>query len=397
MRLLVMSNEFRPFIIGGLGIVATELTNALAQDKTCQITVLTKGPKRYGQVRSLDNLKVVRLPQQSSYTSRTHFFPEPLEQWLLQQPDDPPELLHVHSVQCLELALRCRARWNIPLVYTCHSLVLHEKANAERELVVARQERLLVEADSITVPSLWLQEEIEHKYPRCQGKITIIPNGVTLHNAASRPINHPLLFVGRLIPVKGIEELLHAIALLRAEDPHVKLSVIGTGTERYTKHLHKLCEDLGLSDSVRWLGHRSHQEVHRAYTAAGAVLVPSRSESFGLTALEALAAGAPLVATQSGGLSHYIDEKVASVLSDISPQTIAAGIRSMWQDPERTARRTAEGLKLAARFSWAEIAFRYGALFQALIAERGGKNAKTPLETRTALERETPRTSLGGA
>ncbi|ARU62858.1 hypothetical protein CBW65_19155 [Tumebacillus avium] len=370
MRIFVLSNEFHPLIIGGLGIVATELAQRLASDESSQITVLTKGPKRYGQVKTHNNLKVVRFPRHSNYTSQTHFYAEPITRWLLEQRDAPPDLMHVHSVQCQELALHLKSKWDIPLVYTCHSLVRHEKSTLARDELARRQELLLDAADHITVPSPWLQQEIP-----CQEKITVIPNGVTLSTAQHRAPLHHLLFVGRLVRAKGIEELLHALALLRQGNPAVQLTVIGSGSERYTLYLHRLCEHLGLTGAVRWLGARTHSEVQRAYRAAGAVMVPSHSESFGLVALEALAAGVPLVSTQSGGLEHYVDETTASVISAPEPQRIAAAVKSMWQQPEQTAKRQEAGRGVAARFDWSEIAYRYGALFRALISERGSRNA----------------------
>ncbi|TCP59217.1 glycogen(starch) synthase [Tumebacillus sp. BK434] len=372
MRIFVLSNEFHPLIIGGLGIVATELTQRLVQDPANEVTVLTKGHKRFGQVKRHDNLKVVRFPRHSNYTSRTHFFPEPILNWLREQGTSPPELLHVHSVQCQELALLLQSNWNIPLVYSCHSLVRHERSSLARDKMAKRQELLFTFADRITAPSAWLQQEIGRPE-----KTTVIPNGVILPPETDRrraPLDQ-LLFVGRLVRDKGIEELLHALALLRQTEPRVRLTVVGGGAERYTLHLHSLCERLGVTGAVRWLGPRTHREVQRAYRTAGALVLPSRSESFGLVALEALAAGIPLVSTQSGGLQHSVNETTATLIPAVAPQTIADAIRSMWQDPERTAARREAGRKLAGEYDWTKIAFRYGALFQALIAERGSRNA----------------------
>jgi glycogen(starch) synthase len=371
MRVWVLTNEYRPVIIGGLGIVATELSKALAKDTALELTILTKGMNRQVLVSSEEDLTLVRFPKDGHFTSPADFYPEPISRFLDENLTAPPDLVHVHSVQCTELALFCQRRWEVPLVYTCHSLVNQERPSQKREKHADRQEQLLRAADRITVPSDWLKGEIERQYPFCQGKITVLENGVRVRPAARLAPRHRLLFVGRLVCAKGIEELLEAVALLRKEEPRVQLDVIGTGSEQYTAHLHALCERLCLGRTVRWLGYQNFDRVRRAYARAGAVIMPSRTESFGLVALEALAAGVPLVSTRAGGLAHHVDDTVAAIIPDVTAESIARAVREMWNDPRRSQLRRKTGLVRAARFCWPEIASRYGALFRALISERG--------------------------
>ncbi|MFD2168581.1 glycosyltransferase family 4 protein [Tumebacillus lipolyticus] len=370
MRIMVLTNEFHPQIIGGLGIVATELSAALAEEGTLRLTVITKGQGDTVQVQSIDNLKIIRFPS-LPYTSPKIFFPKAIESWLDQTREDRPALLHVHSVQCCELALACKAKWQVPLVYTCHSLVFQEHASAGREEMVLRQALLFEHSDSIIVPSGWLLEEIVRKHPAYAQKIFVIPNGVTSPEVSFRPNRYHLLFVGRLVRSKGIEELLYAVSLLREQQPLVKLIVIGTGSERYLEHLYQLSEQLDLNDSISWLGFQMHNQVQQMYADVGAVIVPSRNESFCLVALEALAAGVPLVSTQCGGLVHLVDESVASIIPEVEPVSICEAVFKMWDDQACTDRRVRQGKELAAKFGWSQVAHRYRELFQSLLAGEG--------------------------
>jgi D-inositol-3-phosphate glycosyltransferase len=122
---------------------------------------------------------------------------------------------------------------------------------------------------------------------------------------------------GRIEPLKGIDILIRAIAQLRHADvlsecPHY-LYIIGgdpdadsNNMSKEMRRLQDLCQELGVGDLVLFLGKRDQDTLQYYYSAAEIVIMPSHYESFGMVALEAMACGTPVIATQVGGLQHLV-------------------------------------------------------------------------------------------
>ncbi|KIL40540.1 hypothetical protein SD70_12325 [Gordoniibacillus kamchatkensis] len=374
MKLWVMTGEYAPVIIGGLGVVATNLTKYLAESVS-DILVLAICRTPHIEIERQDNAKIIRFPRGSRYflASKQKFAYSPIAGWLKKHGYERPDLIHIHSVEFTPLAAYYKKTYNVPVVYTCHSLVRLEKKSPLRERVAKRQERLLETSDRIVVPSEWEREQMEDIYPFARGKVEVIHNGVRIAEAAevsssSSKSEKRLLFVGRLIPSKGIEELLHAVALLRRKHPAISLDIVGTGSESYMDFLKTKAAKLGIARQVRWLGYMDPDKVQKLYKSYGAVVVPSRLESFGLVALEAMANGVPLVSTCSGGLSDFVNKDVAEIIPKVETVRIAAAVKRMWKKKDLTRLRVEEGLKTAANFEWAEISKQYQQLFSQIVA-----------------------------
>ncbi len=139
-----------------------------------------------------------------------------------------------------------------------------------------------------------------------------------------------LLFVGQLVTGKGLDILLDALALLPAD---LRLSIVGTG--RQERERRAQCERLGLSGRVRFLGSRSPEELEALYSAAWAVVAPSRSpETFGLVGPEAMRFATPVVATRVGGTGEWLEEGVTGLA--VPPNDVVAlaeALRRLHDDP----------------------------------------------------------------
>ena len=130
-----------------------------------------------------------------------------------------------------------------------------------------------------------------------------------------------------------------------------------------------LIAELGLEDRVHFVEPRPHHLLSTYYRAADVVLVPSRSESFGLVALEAAACGVPVVAAAVGGLRTLVEDGVTGYLIDSrDPSDYAARVDSLLSDPERAAAMGAAATRLANRFSWSTTAGRLRRLYADLRA-----------------------------
>lgn len=358
----VMTNEFHPEIIGGLGIAATNLSEMLSKTGV-EITVLSSSGSTKRVVTN-GKLRIVRIPKDSHYYSITNrsFRSNPALQAITAETLGKPDLVHVHSTDFADVARAAGNLYRIPVVYTCHSIGSHGTTSASKK----NQIKLLRSVRRVVAPSQWQANEIKKLIPSTHGKISVIPHGVT--SVAKKTSSSPfrLLYVGRVISSKGVEALVRAIALLSKTQKNVHLTVVGSGSVSYEKQLRRLAKQLGISKRIRWLKHSPYYEVQRMYPNYGAVIVPSKSESFCLVALEAMANNTPLVSTLSGGLKEFVNSNNAQIIQSVDSASVARAIKEMWNNPAKTKQRMINARATAARYRWPEMARRYKSLFISL-------------------------------
>lgn len=363
-RLWIFTNEFEPHIIGGLGIAATHLSHAYARSGM-KITVISANSPIVSKSTHAQ-LLIVRFPKMNTYYSAqtSQYKASQLARWLAKQRFPLPDGINIHSLQFFELAKYYQRKYRIPVVYTCHSLVASEAVPfAMKRQAMEQQAQLLRMADSVVVPSRAEYTKLKKRYPFCSYKTTVIPHGIVLRKGTSHGNRRHLLYVGRLVPLKGIEPLLHAVALLKQHEKNIRLDIVGTGPYRYRRKLKNLAHKLNITQQVHWLGHHNQRQVQNIYATHGALIVPSMQESFGLVALEALASGIPLVSTRVGGLAEFVNDSVAQTIPKAQGKAIAQAVLNMWQHKTITDRRVAQGRKLAAQFQWPRAASQYKKLF----------------------------------
>jgi glycosyltransferase involved in cell wall biosynthesis len=163
-----------------------------------------------------------------------------------------------------------------------------------------------------------------------------------------------VLFVGRLIPCKGVSLLLEAIARVRTEIP-VSLTVVGDGPIR--SELEDRSKELELDGLVTFLGALPMSEVAEQMRSAHVFCLPSIRESGGAVLLEAAASGLPIIAVNYGGPAEIVDEEVGHLVSADGPEQLIAGLvdtfRNIWRDPEPWRQRGQRGRQRAEReFGW---------------------------------------------
>jgi glycogen(starch) synthase len=181
-----------------------------------------------------------------------------------------------------------------------------------------------------------------------------------------------LLFFGRLEWEKGVQDLIAALPRIRRSHPGARLVVAGKGIHGPT-----LVEDARkarVKRSVDFVGHLSDRELVAALAAADVVVLPSKYEPFGIVALEAAAAGAPLVASTAGGLGEVVvhgETGLAFTPGDVDG--LAAAVRAVLDDPPAAKRRAkAAKARLSSDFDWAHIAVATVEVYRsAQVADRG--------------------------
>ncbi|CAH1203816.1 Glycogen synthase [Paenibacillus plantiphilus] len=370
LKVWVMTNEFQPNIVGGLGIVATQLSRVLSSAGVKVKVLCTSKSGKLVVSKPGVNMRIVRLPKNKHYfrQSARAFKANAVLRAAGASGSGKPDLIHVHSTEFADAAAAAKNKFRIPIVYTCHS----NASEGIRSMPGKNQAKLIRLARRIVVPSRWQAGATRRSYGGVKGRFVVIPHGV---NAVSRLTSgNPkhLLFVGRLIPSKGIKPLIKAVALLSSSHKNVRLTVVGSGSKSYRNHLRAFAKQLGVSGRIRWMGNRPHNAIQRMYASYGAVIVPSKKESFCLVALEAMANGVPLVSTLSGGLKEFVNNRNAQIIRSVNGASIARAIAAMWVNKKNTKKRRLHAKATAARYRWPKIAQRYKSLFLGL------KKARTP-------------------
>jgi len=169
-----------------------------------------------------------------------------------------------------------------------------------------------------------------------QNNIAVVPNGVDFDRFSLRELRatpHKAIFVGNLVPLKGVHVLLNALAKLKTKGVTIELSIIGDGIQR--KNLESLSQSLGLNSQVTFMGEKKAIEVAELMCKHDFMIHPSFIESFGIVMVEALAAGLPVVSTFNGGAEDIITNEVGILVKADDVNELVAGIMMLfnrWHD-----------------------------------------------------------------
>ena len=282
---------------------------------------------------------------------------------------------------------RLKHELELPLVSTFHTLarVKAETGDAEPQRRIDAEAEVIACSDAITASCPAEADDLVAHYGADPERIELVTPGV-LHaffspgdrDGARRalglePGRPTLLFVGRIQPLKALDVAVEALAEVRHHRPDAQLVVVGGASgadgEAEVERVTKLADALGTLDAIRFVAPQPHHLLSSWYRSADVVVVPSRSESFGLVALEAAACGIPVVAASVGGLRTLVEHGRTGFLVDSrDPHEYATAVTAILDDPALAASLSATAAEQAAGFRWSTTAARLRRVYSDLTA-----------------------------
>ncbi len=270
---------------------------------------------------------------------------------------------------------RLKHELNLPLVMTFHTFARVKAQGGDPEPVSREnaESSIIGCTDAICVSCTEEERQFRSLYGTPPGTIEIVAPGVEhaffapgekrgARHALRLPVDVPImLFVGRIQPLKGLDVAVETLA--RLADRRTRLVVVGgaSGNEGESEvvRVRSLIEALGVADRVDFVAPQAHHMLSTYYRAADVVIVPSRSESFGLVALEAAACGVPVVASGVGGLITIVEDGITGhLVADRSPDVFADHVDRILANPIDAMAMGARAAEKARRYTWSFAAAR---------------------------------------
>jgi len=284
---------------------------------------------------------------------------------------------------------------NLPLVCTFHTLdrvkaeSMPEEVEADMPHRRSEAEASIIDCSDAVLASCSVEaEQIASLYGANPDRIRIVPLGVDHaffgpghRPQARRALGLPLdgrllLFVGRIQPLKCADAAVETLAALtRTSNENYRLVIVGGPSgphgDESLRQLIDLAARRGVSDRVHFVAPQPHELLSSYYRAADVCIVPSRSESFGLVALEAAACGTPVVASAVGGLTTLVDDgRTGYLVDDPTPERYAEAVRRVFDVPLMAERLSTASVLRARRYTWRAAAGALLELHDELLSSR---------------------------
>lgn len=271
-----------------------------------------------------------------------------LTSWLLRHTTEF-DLVHIHSLFTYPATAAAAVAYRRSIPYVVRPLgVLNRWGLRSGRAWVKKLSIRLIESGIIrraaAVQFSSVTERLETERVCPSARAVVIANPVDLAPLAERGLfrarypsigDRPMvLFLARLTPVKGVELLLDAFQMLRRRNPQAVLVVAGSGEDRYVDDLCARAHNLGIGGEVVWTGFLDRATKAAALADADVFVVPSQSESFGLAAVEAFAAGVPTVITENVGIADEVALGGAGLVVRSDASVVAGAVERILNDAQ---------------------------------------------------------------
>ncbi len=394
---MMLSWEFPPRIIGGIAAHVYDLSKALAR-LGAEVIVVTCDFPGAPDRETVDGVEVHRVDSYGSptpdFASWTYLMNVNLKRHVaeLLAAKCEVDVIHAHDWLVAEAAIGLKHLFRIPLLATIHSTEYGRRNGVHTDyqrMIHQTEVWLSREAWAVICCSEYMASHVSFALGLPRGNISVIPNGVDIQKFSkpfdkasfrrryAAPDERVVLFVGRMVYEKGVSILLEAAkTVLRSVN--AKFIFVGEGYLRDI--LSKKAKDEGIADKVFFTGFLDDQTVKLLYRMADVCVVPSLYEPFGIVALEAMAAGTPVVVSNVGGLSEIVQHDVTGVVVyPNDPGSLAWGILRILNDRQRADQlsgRAAERVMHA--YDWDTIARNTADVYEKVLVEYNHVSWKRP-------------------
>ncbi len=364
--------EYPPRVVGGISPHVAGLAQALVRAGH-DATVLTLAHTDAPDDAVVDGVRVVRchteLPwvPEENFLARMASLNHHLVQLSARLGSWRPDVVHAHDWLVAWAGDTLRTLWGAPLVATMHATERGRQGGhipaGQPSGINATEWWLTYQSSQVICCSRFMVDEVLHAFQLPPAKVHCIPNGVDADDwsppvPAPRRGEHGPLVVswGRVQYEKGFQTLVEAAARLRHDMPGLRVVIAGRGG--YLDELRHLAHVRGAEHHVHFPGFVSDDELRALLHRASAAVIPSLYEPFGIVALEALAAGAPLVAAVTGGLVEVLDGTGAALLYPAGDvDELEHRLRRILTEPAAAAAGQRAGATLVReRYSWDAVA-----------------------------------------
>jgi glycogen(starch) synthase len=382
LRVLMLSWEFPPVVVGGLGRHVHQLSAALVAAGH-EVTIVTRHAPGALLEEYVGGVRVLRAPEDPplfplstpTLLAWTMAFNHALTRAALRAAETAEfDVIHAHDWLVTHTAVTLKEHLDLPLIATVHAT----EAGRHQGWLPGDMNRCIHsveywlghEANRVLVCSGYMRWEVTRLLELSAGKVEVVPNGVdsTVWQAPERAIaaarwryagEGPVVgFAGRLVYEKGVQDLIAAMPRLRAHHPGLRVVISGDGP--YRRQLQDEVRGHRLQRAVSFTGFLGESDLAAVLAAMDAVVVPSIYEPFGMVALEAASAGAPLAVAATGGLTEIVESGVNGVTFPAKdPDALADAVSTLLSD-EGYAKRVAHAARamVTERYSWSTVARR---------------------------------------
>lgn len=404
MKILMLSWEYPPRVVGGIARVVHDLSHRLYQDGH-EVTVVTY---RDGDVPYFEDDKGIKVHRVDNFMISSNNFID----WVMQlnfnliakvgeliSQGEKFDVIHAHDWLTAYAGKTLKTAYGISLVSTIHATEAGRNSGIQGETqkyINDTEWMLTYESSEVIVNSNYMKNELQRLFGLPYEKINVVPNGVNtnLFSDVERDYDFRrqyamdnekiILFMGRLVYEKGIQNLIAAMPKILANYHDAKLIIAGKGG--MIDELRAQVNSLGLENKVYFTGYLSSKNVQKMYKCADISVFPSTYEPFGIVALEAMLSGTPVVVSDIGGLNEIVDHGINGMKSYAgNPNSLADSILTLLFDPKLCSEvvKNAQA-KVKTDYNWQKIAQDTHFAYQKAICETMAERQARQIEQEKA-------------
>ncbi len=389
MKILMLTWEYPPRIVGGIARVVHDLSHRLIKDGH-EVTVVTY---KEGNVPDFEDDKGVKVYRIGNYMINPNNFID----WIMQMnfnlvakaneiiaKEGNFDVIHAHDWLVAYAAKTLKNSYGTPIVATIHATEAGRNSGIHDETqryINDTEWMLTYEASEVIVNSNYMKSELQRLFGLPFEKINVVPNGVNLnlYSGVERDYEFRrqyaadnekiILFVGRLVYEKGIQHLIAAMPKILEKYHDSKLVIAGKGG--MIDELKAQVNAMGISNKVYFTGYLNSKQVVKMYKCADVAVFPSTYEPFGIVALEGMLSGTPVVVSDVGGLNEIVQHGENGMKSYAgNPNSLADSIVSLLYDPALCMKVAKNAkAKVRAEYNWQKIAQDTHFAYQKAICE----------------------------